>query len=69
MTDRITVGSKVQCGVYVLGEYVPTYAGVVVKQSSDGSVSQVDCGSLHGGAPWLVWEATEHLRLVEDSQA
>ena len=63
MTDRITVGS------YVLGEYVPAYAGVVVKQSSDGSVSQVDCGSLHGGAPWLVWEATEHLRLVEDSQA
>lgn len=66
---QIKVGSKVQCGVYVLGEHAPTHEGTVVKQSSDGSVSQVDVTSLHGGAPWLVWEATEHLRLVEDSQA
>ena len=67
--SQIKVGSKVQCGVYVLGEYVPTCEGIVVKQSSDGSVSQVDVTSLHGDAHWLIWEATEHLRLVEDSQA
>lgn len=59
---EIKVGDKVQCGVYVLGEWKPTNIGIVVSQTSDGSVSGVDRMSLHGGAPWVVQEATSHLR-------
>lgn len=56
----ITVGSKVSFVIHSASGRVITYTGVVVEQSSDGSISQVECkeGS--------VWEATEHLRLVED---
>ena len=61
----INVGDKVQTGVFVAGEFVPTFTGTVVKQSPDGSTSQVDVGSLHGAAPRLHWEATSHLRKVD----
>lgn len=64
---EIKVGDRVQCGVYVLGEWMPTAAGVVVSQTSDGSVSGVDRMSLRGGAPWVVQEATSHLRTLPDN--
>ena len=63
----IKIGDKVQCGVYVLGEWKPTNTGIVVSQTSDGSVSGVDRMSLHGGAPWVVQEATSHLRTLPDN--
>ena len=61
----IKIGDKVQCGVYVLGEWKPTSPGIVVSQTSDGSVSGVDVMSLHGGAPWVRQEATSQLRRAE----
>lgn len=55
----IKVGSKVSFVIHSASGRAITYTGVVVEQSSDGSVSQVECkeGS--------VWEATEHLKLEE----
>ena len=61
----IKIGDKVQCGDHILGEWKPTSLGVVVSQTSDGSVSGVDVMSLHGGAPWVRQEATSHLRCVK----
>ena len=60
----IRVGDKVQTGVYVFGEWKPMQTGFVVAQSFDGSTSDVDIMSHHGGAPWVIKEATHHLRLV-----
>lgn len=59
MITKIKVGSKVSFVIHSASGRVITYTGVVVEQSSDGSVSQVECkeGS--------VWEATEHLKLEE----
>lgn len=59
----IKVGDKVRTGVYVLGKWIPASIGVVVAQSFDGSVSDVDVMSLHGGAPWVRKEQTNHLCL------
>lgn len=58
----IQVGDRVRCGVYVLGEWYPTYVGIVVSQTVDGSVSGVDVMGLHGGAPWVHQEVTNSLR-------
>jgi hypothetical protein len=58
----IKVGDTVTTGVYVLGEWKGMQQGVVVSQSSDGSVSDVDVMSLHGGQPWIRKEVTSHLR-------
>ena len=57
--SQIKVGSKVSFVIHSASGRVIEYSGVVVEQSSDGSISQVECreGS--------VWEATEHLRLEE----
>jgi hypothetical protein len=60
----IKVGDKVRTGVYVMGEWKPMASGFVVAQSCDGSVSDVDIGSLHGAAPWIHKEVTSHLRLM-----
>jgi hypothetical protein len=57
----IKVGDIVTTGVYVLGEWKEMQQGVVVSQSSDGSVSDIDVMSLHGGQPWIRKEATSHL--------
>lgn len=59
MIAKIKVGSKVSFVIHSASGRVIEYSGVVVEQSSDGSVSQVECkeGS--------VWEATEHLKLEE----
>ena len=55
----IKVGSKVSFVIHSASGRVIEYSGAVVEQSSDGSISQVECkeGS--------VWEATEHLKLEE----
>jgi len=57
MTDKVTVGSKVSFVIHSASGRMIEYSGIVVEQSSDGSISQVECkeGS--------VWEATEHLKL------
>ena len=57
--SQIKVGSKVSFVIHSASGRVIEYSGVVVEQSSDGSISQVECreGS--------VWEATEHLKLEE----
>jgi hypothetical protein len=52
MTDEIRVGSRVRCGVYVLGEWVPMHVGIVTRDHGDGSYD-VDRMSLHGGAAWV----------------
>lgn len=63
--DRIKVGDRVRTGVYVAGKWRPMSIGIVVSQSNDGSVSNVDIMSLHGGAPWVTAERTDHLRREE----
>ena len=57
--SQVKVGSKVSFVIHSASGRVITYTGVVVEQSSDGSISQVETerGS--------VWEATEHLKLEE----
>lgn len=62
----IELGDKVKTGVYVLDEWKPMYTGIVVDQSFDRTISQVDVMSLHGGAPWIHAERTDHLRKIED---
>lgn len=63
--QEIKVGDMVKTGVYVLGEWRGCYTGRVVQQSSDGSTSQVDVMSHHGGWPWIHFEVTSHLRKLE----
>lgn len=63
--QEIKVGDMVRLGVYVLGEWRPSYTGRVVQQSSDGTVSHVDVMSHHGGRPWIHFEVTSHLRKLE----
>lgn len=62
----IKIGDKVVTGVFVLGEFKPVYTGIVVAQTGDGTVSDVDVGSLHGCRPWIHKENTSHLRKVEE---
>ena len=54
MNDDIQVGDRVRCGVFVAGEWRPMHVGIVV-QTVFG-LCAVDRMSLHGGAPWVVWE-------------
>lgn len=58
----VVVGDRVRTGVFVCGEWVGMSLGIVVGQSSDGSVSSVDIMSLHGGSPRIQYEQTGHLR-------
>ena len=60
------IGDKVKTGVYVLNEWKPMHTGIVVEQSSDRTLSEVDIMSLHGGAPWIHTERTDHLRKIGD---
>ena len=60
----IKVGDKVMTGVFVLGRFQPMSPGIVTAQTPDGTVSDVDVMSLHGGAPWIRKEATSHLQLI-----
>ena len=54
------IGDKVQTGVYVLGEFKPTYTGVIVSRI-DSQLVKVDVGSLHGCSPWTRIEQESHL--------
>jgi hypothetical protein len=65
MSNEIKVGSRVRSNVYVNGERVPMHVGIVT-EVRDGCCA-VDRMSLHGGAPWIVWEATSQLSLVPDA--
>lgn len=65
----IKIGDRVRCGVYVMGEWRPSSAGIVVSQTPDGTVCGVDIMSLHGGAPWVRQECTNHLRLEPETPA
>lgn len=65
--NEIKVGDMVRTGVYVLGEWRPSYLGRVVRMSGDGSVSEVDVMGHHGGAPWIRLEQTSHLRKMENA--
>ena len=60
----VRIGDKVRTGVYVNGEWCQMQTGMVVAQSFDGSVSDVDIMSLHGGRPWVVKESTAQLRKI-----
>ena len=62
---RIKPGDMVRCGVYVNGEWKPMQSGRVVSQSSDGTISDVDIMSHHGGRAWVLPERTDHLRKMD----
>lgn len=62
------LGDHVRSHVSVLGKRVPMHDGIVVEVSADGGVCKVDRMSLHGGAPWIVHEATSDLSLVESDK-
>lgn len=60
----IKIGDKVMTGVFVAGEFVPMHPGIVIAQTPDGSISDVDVMSLHGGRPWIHKEITAHLQPI-----
>lgn len=60
------VGKLVETCVYVCGERIPMRQGIVTRDDESGSC-EVDIGSLHGCAPWLVFENKSHLRVVDKS--
>ena len=62
MDNEIRVGDRVRIGVYVTGGWVPMSLGIVTELSADKSTAHVDVMSLHGGAPWIRHEQTNHLR-------
>lgn len=63
LRDNLT-GKRVETCVYVLGKRVPMRTGIVTRDNDDG-VCEVDIGSLHGCAPWLVLEDKSHLLVIE----
>ena len=67
--QEIRVGDMVRTGVYVGGEWRPSYSGRVVRMSGDGTVAEVDVMSHHGGRPWVHFEATSHLRKMDPPNA
>lgn len=62
-----SVGDKVQGGVFVAGQWVKTRTGIVVAVHS--GYCDVDVGSLHGCAPWVLKEPNNCLRLMPDESA
>jgi hypothetical protein len=57
-------GKRVETCVYVCGERIPMREGIVTRDDDSGAC-EVDIGSLHGCAPWLVLEAKAHLRVID----
>lgn len=57
-------GKQVETCVFVNGERIPMQRGIVTRDDESGAC-EVDIGSLHGCAPWLVLENKAHLRVVE----
>jgi hypothetical protein len=57
-------GKRVETCVYVCGERIPMWQGIVTRDDGSG-VCEVDIGSLHGAAPWLRLEDKSHLRVIE----
>jgi len=60
--ENIQIGDMVMTTVTVMGEQIPRLKGRVVKMTADKSVAGIDIMSHHGGAPWIVFEATESLQ-------
>jgi hypothetical protein len=67
MSDQIQVGSRVRCGIYVMGVWVPMHSGIVTHDYRDGTYD-VDRMSQHGGAPWIVREQFVRLEPAGDPQ-
>lgn len=61
----VKIGDRVETCVYVGCERFPMRQGIVTGQSVDGSLSDVDIGSLHGCAPWIQTEVTASLLKIE----
>ncbi len=59
-------GKRVETAVFVCGERKPMRQGIVVVDNESGTC-EVDIGSLHGCAPWIVFENKAHLRVIENS--
>ncbi len=57
----ISIGDKVETAVFVGRERIPVNTGIVVNQSFDKSLSDVNIMSLYGGTPWVVTGVTCHL--------
>ena len=60
------VGDRVQIGVFVCGEFKPTYVGIITRRI-DSQLVEVDIGSLHGCQPWKRIEQESHLRVEHES--
>ena len=57
------IGDHVQCGVYVCNEFRATSRGIIVSLHS--GYAEVDIGSLHGCAPWILQQTFADLRMKE----
>lgn len=57
-------GKKVETCVFVNGERIPMYRGIVTRDDDSGAC-EVDIGSPNGAAPWLVFENKAHLRVID----
>ena len=60
------VGRMVETCVFVAGERRPTGSGLVVEDNGVG-VCKVDICYPHA-APWIVYERTDHLRVIEQEK-
>jgi hypothetical protein len=60
------IGQRVTTGIYVGGEFMPMCQGDVVAVH-DG-FCEIDRMSLHGGAPWIVYEAFSNLQPASCAQ-
>ena len=60
----MTVGDKVQIGVYVCGEWKPIRVGIITRVI-DAQLVEVDVGTLHGCSPWKHIEQLSHLRPID----
>ena len=56
----IKVGTVVESGVYVCGEFRAIYKGVVIW--TDGDKAKVDVGTIHGCRPWVFLEEMKNLK-------
>lgn len=59
-TDEIKIGDKVETCVFSGSERISMFMGIVI--SIKDQIAEVDIMSLHGGAPWIVYEVLYHLR-------
>lgn len=63
--NQFKFGDKVQTGVFVCGEFKPTFVGIVTRVIDDQLI-EVDVGSLHGCQPWKKIEQSSHCTICHD---